>query len=293
MSSLNDGETVLDKAFGPGVPLYEEGSYLSVIRHKNGAAEGYVSTRIRRNPAHHLWWPDRNGRYRRPRIKDDGAEAKPVNVDRAVRRAKKRVRELVSALACDHMLTLTYRENMQDPERAKADWERFVRLVRLKKNKWFYVSVLEVQERGALHIHVACCGRQDVRYLRQCWWAVVGNAQGNIDVSGPRKRWGSECDEWKMTKLSGYLTKYLSKAFADGEAWAKRYWHSRLDESQRPVKEVYWLQAFDGVHLIQQVYEIVAGSRAIGVVQHVLPGEGTRYWLSVPPHPRTWGAPHA
>src|SRR5690606_29138862 len=98
-----------------------------------------------------------------------------------------------------------------------------------------------------------------------------------------KKRWGGEADEWTLNKLASYLTKYLKKDMSQREAWAKRYWSTKLDDETRPVREVYWIQALDGVHLIQEVYEIVAGSRAVGVVQHLLPGDDVRYWLSVPP----------
>jgi len=69
-----------------------------------------------------------------------------------------------------------------------------------------YVAVLERQQRGALHPHLAVKGFQDVRLLRRCWYKIVGNGQGQVNVRGPRP--GSS-----SVKLARYLSKYISKDF--------------------------------------------------------------------------------
>ncbi len=67
-----------------------------------------------------------------------------------------------------------------------------------------YVAVLECQKRGAIHPHLAVHGFQDIRLLRRCWYKIVGNAQGQVNVKGPRP--GSS-----PVKLARYLSKYISK----------------------------------------------------------------------------------
>jgi hypothetical protein len=69
-----------------------------------------------------------------------------------------------------------------------------------------YVAVLERQQRGALHPHLAVKGFQDVRLLRRCWYKIVGNGQGQVNVRGPRA--GSS-----PVKLARYISKYISKDF--------------------------------------------------------------------------------
>jgi hypothetical protein len=64
--------------------------------------------------------------------------------------------------------------------------------------------VLEYQKRGAIHLHIAVKGFQDVRLLRRCWYKVVGNGQGQVNVKGPRP--GSS-----PVKLARYLSKYIGK----------------------------------------------------------------------------------
>jgi len=80
--------------------------------------------------------------------------------------------------------------------------------------------VMELQERGAIHFHLAVTGRQDLALLRRLWHSVVGGAEnGNIDVQYFR---GSKA------RLAKYLGKYISKDFAKGSVKGiDRYKRSR------------------------------------------------------------------
>lgn len=189
------------------------------------------------------------------------------DIERACRRARQRVRWLCKAIRADHLLTLTYRDNVQDVKRLARDWQEFVRLIRKRHSTWVYVMVREYQERGALHVHCACVGRQDVNYLRQCWYAVVGVSQGQINVRGPSKRWGSKTAAWNPSKLSGYMCKYMVKDFARAEAEKKRYWASKGIEVP---KAMYWLGATNFVDAIKETYTYV----------HALGGAHTKLWTS-------------
>lgn len=138
------------------------------------------------------------------------------NLERAVRRAKTEVRRRSMALKADHLLTLTYRENMEDFERASSDFHRFVLLVHKKWPRWQYVAVAERQQRGAWHWHLAVKGLQPVFILRAAWLEVVH--QGNIDVQ--RFKGTSE-------RLAGYLAKYVAKSIDTIDLGAHRYRSSR------------------------------------------------------------------
>jgi len=94
-----------------------------------------------------------------------------------------------------------------DRDRAAADWKEFVRLFRVRYPEWKYLAVLEKQERGALHLHVAVQGKQDIRWLLRCWLLAIGQAPeevsawlvggvklgekslGAVNVEPPKKRW--------------------------------------------------------------------------------------------------------
>ncbi len=129
-----------------------------------------------------------------------------VNRERSNKRAKAKLRRICIAAGLDHLLTLTYRENMVDKERAWTHLEKFVRLVHQHFPNWPYVVTTEQQERGAYHFHCGVKGYQDVALLRSLWRSVVGD--GNIDVEYKKNKKGHK---WKRNDLAYYLAKYIDK----------------------------------------------------------------------------------
>ena len=138
------------------------------------------------------------------------SEARDLNEDRAVRRARSRLRRLILSTKADHLLTLTYRENVTDFERSCQDFSKFIKRIKDKLPGWTYVAIAENQKRGAWHWHIAVRGRQDVHLLRAEWRHVIG--EGNIDVRPPETG-----DQNPQLSLISYLSKYLGKGFQDGK----------------------------------------------------------------------------
>lgn len=138
------------------------------------------------------------------------SEKREENEDRSVRRAKSRLRRSILSAHADHLLTLTYRNNVTDFDQACADLSKFVRIVKRKLPGWVYIAVAEQQKRGAWHWHLAVSGRQDVSMLRESWRHVVG--EGNIDVNPPKG-----IGKFRLLGLVKYLGKYLAKGFHEGE----------------------------------------------------------------------------
>jgi hypothetical protein len=84
--------------------------------------------------------------------------------------------------------------------------ERLRRALSRAGKRMPFVGVLECQKPGAIHPHLAVRGFQDVRLLRRCWYKIVGNGRGQVNVRGPRP--GSS-----PIKLGRYLSKYITKDF--------------------------------------------------------------------------------
>ncbi|MDR3411033.1 MAG: hypothetical protein P4L87_08850 [Formivibrio sp.] len=171
---------------------------------------------------------------------DRGEGDRERNVERAARRAKTKVRRLSKAMQADCLLTLTYRENVQDKKRVQVDFKAFrQRLAAL--GKFSYVATLEKQERGAYHIHVACHqfpawlkNEEGVRVksynlIRSMWRRVVGRDNGNVDLTKPRGRNSSH-------RIACYIAKYVSKNVDGAELNAKSYWASRDIEVPKPER---------------------------------------------------------
>lgn len=201
--------------------------------------------------------------YPRAKTDEEIAQAKADSIERAARRAKQAVHHLVRSIGADHMLTLNTRENIEDYDRFDAIFKDFLRLVRNKdvvgdslinrpfKREWAYVAVREKQERGALHMHIACVGKQDLRLLRACWYVALGgrvgdkseNALGQIDVQSDKKRFSGKTETFKTFKLVGYLTKYIAKGFEESDQLGmRRYKASR--EIQRPIISKQYLHSY-------------------------------------------------
>ena len=140
------------------------------------------------------------------------------NRERSARRSRTQVRRLIKAKNLNTMLTLTYRENMEDRARMARDFDVFMKRIRRVFPAFEYVCVFERQKRGAWHAHIAV-QRVQSHYLhkgalvksydllRAVWRAVVG--EGNVDVSKCMQRSRS------LSKLAGYLSKYIGKTFAE------------------------------------------------------------------------------
>ncbi|HSD40092.1 MAG TPA: hypothetical protein VLC92_21510 [Rhodocyclaceae bacterium] len=168
------------------------------------------------------------------------------NHNRAVRRAKQSIRFLCKEAGMDRLLTLTYRENMQDRELVREHFTKFLRLLRKAVGEWVYVAVLEIQDRGAYHIHCAVRGWQQISVIRRCWYKAIGGqgdergdkTPGQVDVTSPRgARRGAM--QWQTEKLAGYITKYLSKTFDEGTAEKRRFWAAK--ELEKPEVSRIWI----------------------------------------------------
>ncbi|WP_430733054.1 rolling circle replication-associated protein [Burkholderia stagnalis] len=104
----------------------------------------------------------------KPKAKRGESENSESNLLDAAKRAKQQVRLRCKAIGADRMITLTYRENMQDKARLKRDFDALRRRL-AKLSTFLYVATPERQKRGAWHLHVAVKGRQNYRVLRSIW----------------------------------------------------------------------------------------------------------------------------
>ncbi len=147
----------------------------------------------------------------------------------SARRAKTQVRRKCKMLRADCMITLTYRENVTDEARVQADFKAFRKRL-AKLGQFHYVACLETQQRGALHVHIACQSFpaflmqggvrvKSFNLLRSMWHRVVGRGNGAVNVSRPRGRNSAH-------RIASYIAKYVSKGIEEGAFNKKSYWSS-------------------------------------------------------------------
>jgi hypothetical protein len=153
------------------------------------------------------------------RVKKERTAIDPVFNEMSNRRAKTKIRRLCHALGADRLLTLTFRENIDELKEAWRSFKLFVQYFnRMHAHALAYIAVPERQKRGAWHFHLAIKGFHNVNVLRHLWRRAAGD--GNIDITNPVKH------EWKRKSLSRYISKYVSKLM-DVPAGSKRYSSSK------------------------------------------------------------------
>jgi hypothetical protein len=128
------------------------------------------------------------------------------------------------------LLSLTYAENMQDITVAYRDYKSFVQALKYKFGKDFkYIAVPEFQKRGAVHFHAL-------------FWGLPKNINRANEIKNRTiaKIWGHGFVDIKDTdgdqKISGYLAKYMAKAFTDKKLKNQKAYVSSWNV-ERPVVE--------------------------------------------------------
>lgn len=161
-------------------------------------------------------------------VDEDEQRARALRV--AANRAKTRVRKLCKAMGADTLMTLTYRANQSDLALCKKHLKEFVRRVRRLIPEFRAVCGFEQQQRGAWHVHMATVRLpaslqaangvkvKSWNVLRAIWRAVAKEHGGNVDVSA-RKRHSQRT----AARIAAYLSKYITKAFEEGEKWCNRW----------------------------------------------------------------------
>ena len=165
----------------------------------------------------------------------------------AAQRAKRRVRHKCKLLKARYMLTLTTKEIITDIDKMQKYFQEFVRRLRLVGN-FEYVATHELQQRGALHLHVAVANRQDYKLLWSVWHRVVGEGQGRVHVTSGNKK-------ASVNRIAAYISKYIAKSFLNGELNKRRYWSSKgIGE---PEKTIHLLRKdWDFAQVLTYIVEI-------------------------------------
>lgn len=173
-----------------------------------------------------------------PRVKRTGARSVSAqehqdNLKRATYRAAANIRRDLLSIAADRMVTLTYVSNQQNRIVALGHLAQWVRIMRRRFPWWASVTVLEYQERGAVHFHVAVSGFYDIDVLRSEWQAVIGE-KSIVNIAFRPDGKGNAC-----SKLASYLSKYLSKEMDSGRKEGEhRYFRTQGIERPREVYHI-------------------------------------------------------
>lgn len=226
---------------GDAVPDYEAGGAFSdeyivrTQRFDDGQQEVVAFSVAVQRRFHELRMRPRAMRGKREKLadeSDDDASAKASkSLQTSIERSRRMIRKRCKAIRADRMLTLSTRANETRLDVWAKWWDEFRR--RLNKLQDFhYVAVLERQQRGAWHIHVAVSGRQNWKLLRSIWLSVISKSGTDGTVNDSYKR---QCFIRRLSgkgramrhRIATYIAKYVGKD-ADASTFnKKRYWTSK------------------------------------------------------------------
>lgn len=240
---------------------------------------------------------------RRFGVRERPEQIDPENLQKAAKRAKRKVRYLVKNMGASHLVTFTKREletmGFWSPEQWAGAWDRLRRMIVKVKGDFPYVAVLERHKKGNYHLHVAWVEapgqKVNLSLLRGCWWAVCGGRGcGNVDAQYIKVRAGLE----RSDRIAAYVTKYVAKHFdTDLRFNKKRYWASRQsmpDVRRYILNSATSSAAFDqvraqyGINLADYVRVGRRGPEFDGFFSFP---DGSGFWLVHIPDKHTGAAP--
>lgn len=204
--------------------------------------------------------------------------SRETDAERSARRARQKVRFACKAIGVDRLMTLTYRANVSDLAESKKHFVAWARRVREHYSAFRYVAVPELQERGAIHWHVAVSGFYDVNLLRALWLRTLGvrvrrselrcpprlgpEAPGNIDITAPRSR-GQRRRVWAVDRLAGYISKYVGKTIGEIAGAGVRSFMvpQGIERTYRTVR--YFIRGEGRRDLAVSFFELLNGAGAV------------------------------
>ncbi|MES2581341.1 MAG: hypothetical protein V4627_01380 [Pseudomonadota bacterium] len=210
-------------------------------------------------------------------------------LNKAAKRATTQCRRIIKASSFDEMLTITYRENQTDRALCKKHFETWVRRMKNALPGFQYCASFEVQERGAMHIHVATHKLPKMAQYKgvkieawklgtKVWRSIVGEDNGLVFVGG-KSRWGKGRQrKLSSAKMAAYVSKYIMKDYSDAPMGSNRY--SRSNDIDPPKPTHLRLTGCSLDELIRTAFERQDGH---SIVSHRIGHWGDSYWLCTEP----------
>lgn len=220
-------------------------------------------------------------------------ERKELSIKKAAQRAQTTCRRVIKAECFSELLTITYRENQEDRELAKAHFKEWVR--RMKANlggEFRYCASFEKQHRGAMHMHVAChklpkhanhkgLKIEGWKLGTAVWRSIVGKDNGLVFVGGKKGSFKSAKQlKRSPAKMAAYVSKYIMKDYADCPDATNRY--SRSNGLQLPKPHQITLHGCTLAEAISAAFQCADGDC---IVSSRLGDFKDRYWLCTEPSP--------
>lgn len=239
-------------------------------------------------------WPGTNLSLIEEKFEKERLERQERAREKSAQRAKTRCRWIIKAQGLNELLTITYRENQEDRELCKKHFKEWVRRMKVALGGDFiYCASFEKQERGAMHVHVACHklpahGVRKGEKIKawklgtEIWRSIVGADNGLCFVGGKTKNGGYRRN-LSLAKLAAYVSKYILKDFHDAPKESNRYSRSNGLTPPDSVAQTYYGLSFG--EMMDAVFTCADGDVIVShrISENVF--KERRYWLVTEPQP--------
>lgn len=206
-------------------------------------------------------------------------------LERSAKRAKQMCRRVIISEGFTELLTLTYRENQSDRELCKRHFKLWVKRMKRALGEFRYCASFEVQERGAMHVHIAChklpqhANYHGVRIKAwrlgtEAWRGIVGADNGLCFVGGRSRTGAPRAARQSLAKVAAYVSKYITKDYKNAPEETNRY--SRSNGAPIPPSELVVLTNTTLLEVIAVTFELGEGDC---LVSHRLGKWNDGVWL--------------
>ena len=217
----------------------------------------------------------------------DFLERKERSLKKSAQRAQTMCRRIIKTEGFSELLTITYRENQQDRAVSKLHFKLWVWKMRAALGGEFrYCASFEKQERGAMHMHVAChrlpkhavhkgVKIEGWKLGTAVWRSIVGKDNGLVFVGGKKSSFKSgKALKRSPAKMAAYVSKYILKDFADSPEEKNRYSRSNGSVLAKPTHV-----RLNGCTLSDAISAVFQCADGDVIVSHRLGDFKDRYWL--------------
>lgn len=220
---------------------------------------------------------------------EDAEERRKANLKRAASRAQTMCRRVIKAEGFNEMLTLTYRENQTDRALCKKHFGIWQKRMKRALGDFRYCASFEVQERGAMHVHIATNKLPQHAFHKgvkikawqlgtRIWRDIVGADNGLCYVGGKSKFGAPRAQAFSLGKMAAYVSKYIMKDYEHAPEESNRYSRSKGTALPKP-KSMYFTN-LSMMEILGLVFECGEGDV---IISHRVDAERGSYWLCTEP----------
>ncbi|TAM39758.1 MAG: hypothetical protein EPN61_12015 [Burkholderiaceae bacterium] len=211
-------------------------------------------------------------------------EKRQRKLQQSAMRAKTMCRRVIITEGFDELLTLTYRENQTDRDLCKAHFKEWYRRMKRALKTFRFCASFEVQQRGAMHIHIATHKLPEHAHYKgvkikawqlgtRIWRDIVGADNGLCFVGGKSKFGKGRRKNMSLAKMASYVSKYIMKDYENAPEQSNRYSRS----NGTVVGEVHTMR-LNGSLLDLMVVTFECGEGDV-IVSHRVGRFGDSAWL--------------